>query len=460
MVKGLLLDLNRVAEDYSQFERSLPEVIANACRTLAKRFDTTESTLHTLCSTFLAFGNGGPIQHHPGFWQHVLELALGRALAYDEIEEAYGVYLAEYLLRIRLYPDFLPLAKEARMRGCQVGIVSNANQRRVYKLFDKFDMRGAFDTVVVSNATPFQKPAPELFRLALMNLRLGPFEAAFVGDRVDTDVRGANAAGLWSILLDRDGSYKAESSSHLNTPDFVVHNLNEVVGLVNNRGCRRIDTAVIVCGGRGSRMGALADDRQKCMMPLRGRPILALMIELLQGFGLTDFRLLVGYRSDDIKNYFGDGSSLGIKITYEHTGAASTGSAVTCILESLPDRFVYSHGDILLSAGQISATLKRAYRTTRASFCATRAAIAPTHPGFVVNGASVASIRRSPSHDAGEDFLFSVGLGVAVKSSLLVQTGSPTMEELLNPHFVELVETLEPWVHFESPADLTRQSVG
>jgi HAD superfamily hydrolase (TIGR01549 family) len=53
-----------------------------------------------------------------------------------------------------------------------------------------------FETIVVSDAVGWRKPAPAIFREALTRMRLDAREVLFVGDRIDIDVTGALAAGM------------------------------------------------------------------------------------------------------------------------------------------------------------------------------------------------------------------------------------------------------------------------
>lgn len=74
--------------------------------------------------------------------------------------------------------------------------------------------------------------------------------------------------------------------------------------------------AVILAGGRGTRMLPLTADRPKPMIEVAGRPFLAYLIERLAQQGFARVQLLLGYRADAIIDYFGDGGSFGLRIDY------------------------------------------------------------------------------------------------------------------------------------------------
>lgn len=70
--------------------------------------------------------------------------------------------------------------------------------------------------------------------------------------------------------------------------------------------------AVIVAGGRGTRLGALTDDRPKPLVEIAGKPFLDHLMALLRDQGLTRQLLLLGYRADMVEAHVGDGSALGV----------------------------------------------------------------------------------------------------------------------------------------------------
>jgi histidinol-phosphate phosphatase family protein len=74
--------------------------------------------------------------------------------------------------------------------------------------------------------------------------------------------------------------------------------------------------AVILAGGRGTRLKPLTDTRPKPMVEIRGKPFLAYQIEQLRDQGFKKILLLLGYLPEVVQAYCGDGSRWGIKIEY------------------------------------------------------------------------------------------------------------------------------------------------
>lgn len=80
-----------------------------------------------------------------------------------------------------------------------------------------------------------------------------------------------------------------------------------------------IQQAVILAGGRGTRLRPFTDVAPKAMYLFEGKPFLEYLIEQIKGFGIRDILLLLGYLPEKITDYFGDGSAFGVHIQYQIT---------------------------------------------------------------------------------------------------------------------------------------------
>jgi dTDP-glucose pyrophosphorylase len=86
------------------------------------------------------------------------------------------------------------------------------------------------------------------------------------------------------------------------------------------------------------------------MIPVQGKPILKHIVDGLKEAGVTDILLIVGYREEVVRDYFGDGSAHGIRVEYvRQVVQDGTGRVVELARDFVgPDAFVLSYGDILL----------------------------------------------------------------------------------------------------------------
>jgi dTDP-glucose pyrophosphorylase len=113
-----------------------------------------------------------------------------------------------------------------------------------------------------------------------------------------------------------------------------------------------MNKAVLLAAGRGTRMRDLTESLPKPMLEVRGKPVLQHIVEGLRDNGLTNLLVVVGWRADAVKEFFGDGSKLGVRIQYEtQTVQDGTGRVVALATDFVgDDSFVLSYGDILVPA--------------------------------------------------------------------------------------------------------------
>src|SRR6266487_3712828 len=113
----------------------------------------------------------------------------------------------------------------------------------------------------------------------------------------------------------------------------------------------RIDKAVLLAAGRGTRMRELTVDLPKPMIEVRGKPVLQHIVEGLRDAGVRGFLIIVGYHADAVQNFFGDGSRYNIEIQYTtQVVQDGTGRVVDLARNFAADSpFVLSYGDILVS---------------------------------------------------------------------------------------------------------------
>lgn len=108
--------------------------------------------------------------------------------------------------------------------------------------------------------------------------------------------------------------------------------------------------AMLLAAGRGTRMRELTLDLPKPMLPVRGKPILEHIVDGLQSAGIQEILIVVGYRAEVVTDHFGDGSSRGLRIAYEHQVTQDgTGRVVELGRDFCgSEGFILSYGDILI----------------------------------------------------------------------------------------------------------------
>ena len=104
---------------------------------------------------------------------------------------------------------------------------------------------------------------------------------------------------------------------------------------------------VIMAGGKGTRIASIKSDVPKPMIEICGKPILLWQIENLKACGLTDITLVTGYLGEVIRNYFMDGSNLGVHISY-YEEDHPLGTAGALFKMNLQDDFLLMCGDVIV----------------------------------------------------------------------------------------------------------------
>jgi histidinol-phosphate phosphatase family protein len=104
--------------------------------------------------------------------------------------------------------------------------------------------------------------------------------------------------------------------------------------------------AVILAGGRGTRLRPLTDTRPKAMVEFHGKPFLGYLLEMLRDQGFERILLLLGYLPEVIIEHFGDGSRLGVRIDYDVTHPDDlTAHRVKVARDRLDDTFLLMYCD-------------------------------------------------------------------------------------------------------------------
>ena len=108
--------------------------------------------------------------------------------------------------------------------------------------------------------------------------------------------------------------------------------------------------AVIMAGGKGTRLATVTKNIPKPMVPIEGKPLLEYQIENLKENGVRNIVLIVGHLGDVIRDHFGDGSAFGVEVSYfvEETPLGTAG-ALAKIKDRLEDSFFLVFGDLFIN---------------------------------------------------------------------------------------------------------------
>jgi len=105
--------------------------------------------------------------------------------------------------------------------------------------------------------------------------------------------------------------------------------------------------AIILAGGKGTRLAPYTAIFPKPLMPIGDVPILDVVLRQLKGHGFTKIVMAVGYLAELLETYFGNGSKYGMDIQYSHESKPLGTAGPLSLIENLTSPFLVMNGDIL-----------------------------------------------------------------------------------------------------------------
>lgn len=105
--------------------------------------------------------------------------------------------------------------------------------------------------------------------------------------------------------------------------------------------------AVILAGGKGTRLKPYTSTLPKPLVPVGDKPILAIVLEGLREAGVQRVTLAVNHLADLIMSFFGSGEKFGMQIQYSEESAPLGTVGPLRLIRRLPENFIVMNGDIL-----------------------------------------------------------------------------------------------------------------
>lgn len=117
--------------------------------------------------------------------------------------------------------------------------------------------------------------------------------------------------------------------------------------------------AVLLAAGEGVRLLPITATRPKHLIKVGGKPILQFCLEAVKNAGINETVIVTHYMGEAIRQYFGDGEKLGLKISYaEQKAVLGTGNAAGVAEPYVDDDFVLIYGDLLFSQDAVKNVLQ------------------------------------------------------------------------------------------------------
>ncbi len=105
--------------------------------------------------------------------------------------------------------------------------------------------------------------------------------------------------------------------------------------------------AVILAGGKGTRLAPYTTVLPKPLMPIGEMPILEIVLRQLARYGIWDITLAVGYLAELLMAYCGDGEKFGVKLSYSREEQSLGTAGPISLVPNLNETFLVMNGDLL-----------------------------------------------------------------------------------------------------------------
>lgn len=170
--------------------------------------------------------------------------------------------------------------------------------------------------------------------------------------------------------------------------------------------------AIILSAGEGSRMRPLTLTKPKTMLPVAGKPIIQYNIESLRDNGITDILLIVRYKEEMVRNYFGDGSDFGVNISYKtQKDFLGTANAISYGEDFIDDSIIVLNGDIILDDEIIHEIIKKYNYLTPDTLMLLTEVEDPSAFGVVeIENGNIKSIVEKPKREEAPSNLVNAGI--------------------------------------------------
>ncbi|NLX47265.1 MAG: NTP transferase domain-containing protein [Euryarchaeota archaeon] len=156
--------------------------------------------------------------------------------------------------------------------------------------------------------------------------------------------------------------------------------------------------ALILAAGEGTRLRPLTSNIPKPLLTLAGRPYLAHLVQALRDAGVKEQVILVGWKANRVKEFFGDGRQMGVDLSYlEQKERLGTANAIGVAEDVMDGDFVCVNGDVVMSPEAV-AEMVSAFERDRVPFMGAVEVPDPHRFGVVKqDGEKLVSIIEKPS---------------------------------------------------------------
>lgn len=217
MIKAAVFDLDHTLFDrYATIRKLVPE--------LREHFDLNDGVTDEFFAEELCYGDKHNVHKGwKGIHKHLVSKGIFRTV--PEFSE-YTRIVLEHFRNIAVKYDFAEeVLRELKKSGYKVALITNGDAPLQYKKLQMLGLRDAFDEIIVSGETPYEKPQKEIFLLMAEKLNIKPEEMLYIGDHPVNDVDGARKAGCIPVWVRTTGTW---IFPEIEKPELQVESVKEI----------------------------------------------------------------------------------------------------------------------------------------------------------------------------------------------------------------------------------------
>lgn len=158
------------------------------------------------------------------WWKKLLTEYTGETPSKKVLEKITDIYWEATMEGSELFPDAVSILEYLNNKNYSLGLLTDTDGRKgtKYKRIQRVNLEKWFDEIIIAGENVEKKPSTEPYYIACEQLSIPPKKCVFIGDKPFTDIKGANKAGMISILLRRrDWDLVSE-------PDYILDSLSEI----------------------------------------------------------------------------------------------------------------------------------------------------------------------------------------------------------------------------------------
>lgn len=195
----------------------------------------------------------------------------------------------------------------------------------------------------------------------------------------------------------------------------------------------KIRQAVVLAGGRGTRLGTLTAETPKPLLDVGGRPFIDWVVANLERQGVEHVVLTTGYRADAFEEWLDAHDGPASVSTFIETEPLDTGGALTLLGDRLDESFFVLNGDTLFDAPLDGLADLLALPDTAMSIALRAVEDVERYGRVTLDGARVSGFAEKATHGAG---LINGGVYAVRRSALAGRSAPLSIERTLIPELV------------------------